>query len=110
MPIGAISRRSGHASAPVNLPPEPLVFRDIDGNPRIPRRCPKPGIAAAAKVEATFHGLRHTHASHLMPQADDKAAAAIEAALSASSTEVERMDRLSGGNRLKNGFRQIALG
>jgi hypothetical protein len=34
-----------------------------------------------------------------MPQTDDKAALAIEAALSALSTEIEQMDPLSGGNR-----------
>jgi Phage integrase family len=77
-------------------------------------------------VEDTFHSLRHTHASHLiaagvdiltisrrlghssstvtlniyrhlMPHTDDKAALAIEAALS-KSTEIEQMDPLSGGN------------
>ncbi len=125
-------------------PPDSLVFCDIEGNPTIPQSVSQAWgkVAEAAKVEATFHSLRHTHASHLiaagvdiltisrrlghasptitldvyghlMPQTDDKAAAAIEAALSASSTEIERMDPLSGGNPVavdrKAGFEDIAL-
>lgn len=109
-------------------PPEALVFSDIDGSPRLPQTVSQTWmkVTAAAKVEATFHSLRHTHASHLiaagvdvltisrrlghasptitlevyghlMPQADDKAAVAIEAAL-AGSTEIEQIDPLSGGN------------
>ncbi len=109
-------------------PPDALVFCDLDGSPRLPQTVSQTWmkVTAAAKVEATFHSLRHTHASHLisagvdimtisrrlghasptitlgvyghiMPQADDKAAAAIEAAF-AGSTEIEQIDTLSGGN------------
>jgi integrase len=97
-------------------PPSALVFSDVNGNPRRPDVISQTWrkTAKAAKVRATFHSLRHTHASHLIaagldvltisrrlghasptitlsvyghlfPQSDDRAAQAIEAAL--SSTE-----------------------
>lgn len=109
-------------------PPTSLVFCDVNGAPLIPQTVSQTWmkVTAAAKVEATFHSLRHTHVSHLiaagvdiltisrrighsspvvtlktyghlMPQTDDKAALAIDAALSAS-TKVEQKNQLSGGN------------
>ncbi|UYO37482.1 site-specific integrase [Rhodopseudomonas palustris] len=100
-------------------PPEALVFSGIDGEPRRPNAVTKEWertVKAAGATHATFHSLRHTHASHLIaagvdiltisrrlghasptttltvyghlfPQTDDKAAQAIEAALSAASTD-----------------------
>lgn len=99
-------------------PNDSLIFCNYDGSPRRPDGITQAWsrIAAAAKVEATFHSLRHTHASHLIaagvdiltisrrlghasptitlaiyghliPQTDEKAAAAIEAALSAARTD-----------------------
>jgi integrase len=93
-------------------PPSSLVFSDINGGPRRPDVISQTWrkMAKAAKMRATFHSLRHTHASHLIaagidiltisrrlghaspsitlsvyghlfPQTDDRAAQAIEAAL-----------------------------
>jgi hypothetical protein len=90
-------------------------------------------LAAAAKVEATLRSVRHTHVSHLiaaavdiptisrrighslptitldvyghlMPQTGDKAAAAIEIALTAPKTETEQTNPRAGGNRPNRGF------
>jgi integrase len=93
-------------------PASALVFSDINGEPRRPDGISQTWrkLAKAAKVTATFHSLRHTHASHLIaagldiltisrrlghasptitlsvyghlfPQTDDRAAQAIEAAI-----------------------------
>jgi integrase len=100
------------------IPPDALVFCGIGGEPRKPNAVTKEWqrTAGMAKVEATFHSLRHTHASHLIaagvdiltisrrlghssptitltvyghlfPQTDDRAAVAIEAAMAAARTE-----------------------
>ncbi|MBR1190082.1 site-specific integrase [Bradyrhizobium sp. AUGA SZCCT0160] len=110
-------------------PPDSLVFCDLNGDPRLPQTVSQTWakLTHKAGVEATFHSLRHTHASHLiaagvdiltisrrlghssptvtlhiyghlMPQTDDRAATAIEAALSASSTEEEQIGPITGGN------------
>lgn len=137
LPVSAVNDMRAHWKAQQEIrlrlgvgkaPPKSLVFCDIDSEPRLPQTVSQTWmkVTAAAKVEATFHSLRHTHASHLiaagvdiltisrrlghssptitlniyghlMPQTDDKAALAIEAALS-KSTEIEQMDPLSGGN------------
>ena len=99
-------------------PPDALVFSDINGKPRRPNAVTKEWMRTAtlAKTKATFHSLRHTHASHLIadgvdlltisrrlghasasitlavyghliPQSDDKAASAIERALGSIGTE-----------------------
>ncbi|PSO19774.1 tyrosine-type recombinase/integrase [Bradyrhizobium sp. MOS002] len=121
LPASAVSDLRAHWKALQELrlalgagksPPESLVFSDLDGGPRRPDGISQSWrkIAASAKVEATFHSLRHTHASHLiaanvdlltisrrlghasptitlaiyghlMPQTDEKAALAIEAAM-----------------------------
>ena len=49
-------------------PPASLVFCDINGEPRLPQTISQTWrkLAIAAKVNATFHSLRHTHASHLI--------------------------------------------
>jgi integrase len=138
LPISAVNDMRVHWKAQQEIrlklgagksPPKSLVFCDLDGSPRLPQTVSQTWnkVTAKAGVEATFHSLRHTHASHLiaagvdiltisrrlghssptvtlniyghlMPQTDDRAALAIEAALSASGTEVEQMDPLTGGN------------
>ena len=137
LPATALSDLKAHWSLQQELrlrlgigksPPTSLVFCDINSDPLIPQTVSQTWmkITASAKVEATFHSLRHTHVSHLiaagvdiltisrrighsspvvtlktyghlMPQTDDKAALAIEAALSAS-TKLEQQDLIGGGN------------
>jgi integrase len=94
------------------------VFCGLEGEPRRPDVISRAWrrTVTAAKQKATFHSLRHTHASHLiaagldlltisrrlghaspaitlavyghlMPQTDEKAALAIEAAMAASRTD-----------------------
>ena len=127
LPVSAVSDLRTHWKAQQELrlalgagksPPASLVFCGIDGEPCRPDYVSQAWIkvAKAAKVEATLHSLRHTHASqliaagvdimvisrrlghgsptitlgvygHLMPQADDRAALAIEAAMAAARTE-----------------------
>lgn len=51
------------------LPPDALVFADVDGLPRKPNAITKEWqrtATAAGMPEATLHSLRHTHASHLI--------------------------------------------
>ena len=50
-------------------PPESLVFCEVDGSPRSPNALTKEWAALMGKanLKATFHSLRHTHASTLIP-------------------------------------------
>jgi integrase len=121
LPTSAVAQLRQHWKAHQELrlalgagksPPQALVFSDVNGAPRRPDVISQTWrkIAKVAKVKATFHSLRHTHASHLIaagidiltisrrlghgsptitlsvyghlfPQTDDRAAQAIEAAL-----------------------------
>lgn len=49
-------------------PPEGLVFCELDGSPRSPNALTKEwsALMGKAKLKATFHSLRHTHASTLI--------------------------------------------
>lgn len=118
-------------------PADALVFGDINGNPRLPQTVSQTWGKLAP--DATFHSLRHTHASHLigsgvdiltisrrlghssptvtlsvyghlMPQADDRAALAIEAALSAATTEEEQIGPNGGGNPVAMGPSRLVDG
>jgi integrase len=49
-------------------PPAALVFCDLDGLPCLPQTVSQTWakLTVKAGVEAIFHSLRHTHASHLI--------------------------------------------
>lgn len=49
-------------------PPEGLVFSELDGSPRSPNALTKEwsALMGKAKLKATFHSLRHAHASTLI--------------------------------------------
>jgi integrase len=54
------------------LPPDHLLFCGIDGEPRRPNAVTKEWertAKSANQAHATFHSLRHTHASHLIAEA-----------------------------------------
>lgn len=55
------------------LTDDALLFPKLDGTPQSPRAFSKAweDAAAAIGLGATFHGLRHTHASHLIDQGID---------------------------------------
>ncbi|WP_245446662.1 site-specific integrase [Bradyrhizobium sp. MOS002] len=124
LPASAVADLRSHWKAQQELrlalgagksPPSSLVFADSNGEPRKPNAVTKEWqrTAGMAKVTATFHSLRHTHASqliaggidiltvsrrlghasaaitmnvyaHLIPQTDERAAAAIETAILAT--------------------------
>lgn len=55
------------------MPDDALVFPTLEGNPRSPNGLTKEWTRAMqnAKLSATFHSLRHTHASALIASGMD---------------------------------------